>query len=170
MERSNTIEYYDDDDDDDWNDITFCDPKFIKEFVGIYDMMRVSIQLDVAGGGSHAWSYVLKWYNDYDEPLVYITTPFTNVLEQTNQTLILRDDGCGCQEVKLVEFNSELPEDGDYTYHNYICYNYCDIIDQESDDEEEIEDSEEEEEDDDDVIVGDSDEEEDIVSVIDLVI
>ena len=170
MERSNTIDYCDDDDDD-WNDITFCDPKYIKLYEE--EEMRVSIQLDVAGGGSHAWSYVLKWYNDEDEPLVYITTPFTNVLEQTNQTLILRDDGCGCQEVKLVEFNSELPEDGDYTYHNYICYNYYDIIDQESDDEDEDEneeEDEEEDEEDDDVVVGDSDEEEDIVSIIDLVI
>ena len=160
MERSNTIDYCDDDDDD-WNDITFCDPTYIK----VYDV--VSTELDIAGGGSHAWSYVLKWRNEEDEPMVYIKTPFTTILEPTNKTLIIRDDGCGCQEVKLVEFNSELPEDGDYTYHYYICYNYDDVMRVEEEDEE---DSEEDEEDDDDVVVGDSDEEEDIVSVVDLVI
>ena len=133
MERSNTIDYCDDDNDDDynWRDITFCSPKYIK----VNDV--VSTQLDIAGGGIGAWSYVLKWHNDEDEPLVYVATPFTSILEPTNQTLIIRDDGCGCQEVKLVDFNSVLPEENEYTYHYYICYNYNDIINQYSDSEDE---------------------------------
>jgi len=104
----------DDEEDDEWEDITGC--------VLTYTMKDIiSTELQMAGGGSHAWWYVLEWVNtDDDEPDVFITTLY-NKKEPTNKTLIVRTGG-NCQSVKLVNKGEDLPEDDDdYTYHRFQC-------------------------------------------------
>ena len=105
-------------DEDDWEDITHCSRsrrhchlKYTKK------NNIVSTKLQMAGGGSHAWWYVLNWDNPENEPDVYIKT--LNELTHTQKTLILRKEQWG-QSVKLVEFDSDLREENDeYQYHRF---------------------------------------------------
>ena len=124
---------------EDWEDITGC--------VLTYTMKDIiSTELQMAGGGSHAWWYVLEWVNtDDDEPDVFITTLY-NKKEPTNKTLIVRTGG-NCQSVKLVNKGEDLPEDDDdYTYHRFQCMTSPSNThyDDDLDDEDEEEDDEEE--------------------------
>ena len=113
MERSNT--HPDTDEDDEWEDISSC--------VLTYTMKKgiVSTELQMAGGGSHAWWYVLEWfYDEYDaEPDVFIKTLY-NEKQPTNKTLIIRQEGYSC-DVKLVNKGEELPEDDDYEHYSFEC-------------------------------------------------
>ena len=122
MERSNTNDFYDED--DEYLDISSCDPTYTKNN-GI-----VSTKLCMAGGGSHAWWYVIEWKNGDDEPNVFITTLYKEK-EHTNKTLIIRDDGSSCQSVKLVDFDSELPEENDYEYSRYCIGDMYDELEEE---------------------------------------
>ena len=105
-------------DEDDWEDITHCSRsrrhchlKYTKK------NNIVSTKLQMAGGGSHAWWYVLNWNNPENEPDVYIKT--LNELTHTQKTLIIRQEQWG-QSVKLVDFDSDLPEENDeYHYHRF---------------------------------------------------
>jgi len=103
-----------DDEEEDWEDITAC--------VLTYTIKKdiISTELQMAGGGSHSWWYVLEWVNtDDDEPNVFITTLYEKK-QPTNKTLILRAEGNGVEEVKLVNKGEDLPEDDDdYTYHRF---------------------------------------------------
>ena len=92
---------------DEWEDITHCGKL----------TPTITATLCMAGGGSHAWNYVLEWTNLHDdEPRVYIERfPFENK-ENTNQTAILRHEG-HCSAIKLVPFGYDMPEDTDE-----VCY------------------------------------------------
>ena len=59
---------WDSDDEGDWDDITHCATEYTKM------NNNVSTKLQMAGGGSHAWWYVLYWKSGADEPEVYIET------------------------------------------------------------------------------------------------
>ena len=115
-------------DEDDWEDITHCSRsrrhchlKYTKK------NNIVSTKLQMAGGGSHAWWYVLNWNNPENEPDVYIKT--LNELTHTQKTLILRfDKRDRCESVKLVEFDSELPEEDDEDNEDEIKDYICDKL------------------------------------------
>jgi hypothetical protein len=98
---------------DDWEDITSCHLTYTKK----NDIVKSELQM--AGGGSHAWWYVLNWDNPENEPDVYIKT--LNEITHTQKTLILRfDKRDRCEDVKLVDFDSDLPEENDeYHYHRF---------------------------------------------------
>lgn len=96
-------------DGDEWEDITHCVFK-----------PQVTLELQIAGGGSHAWSYVLTWNDsESDQPRVLIKN--LEGIEDTDKTAILRHQG-RCSGIKLVDFDEELPEDTDeVTYSTFIC-------------------------------------------------
>ena len=115
-------------DEDDWEDITHCHLTYTKK------NNIVKSELQMAGGGSHAWWYVLSWDNCEDEPDVYIKT--LNEVTHTQKTLIVRQEQWG-QSVKLVEFDSELREENDeYHYHRFtITDDLYDAVEEEEEDE-----------------------------------
>jgi len=127
------------DDEDDWEDITHCHLTYTKK------NNIVSTKLQMAGGGSHAWWYVLYWNSGEEEPEVYIET--LNNITHTNKTLFIRQENGGsgreCQSVKLVDFESELPRNNnEYHYH---CFSITDdLYDAVEEEEDEDEDDEEE--------------------------
>ena len=96
-------------DDDEWEDITHCVFK-----------PQVTLELQIAGGGSHAWSYVLTWNDsESDQPRVLIKN--LEGIKDTDKTAIIRHQG-RCSGIKLVDFDEELPEDTDeVTYSPFIC-------------------------------------------------
>jgi len=129
MERSNTLtEEYDD---EEWEDISSC--------VLTYTMKKdiVSTELQMAGGGSNAWWYVLEWVDTDDEPDVFIKTIY-NEKQPTNKTLIVRQEGYSC-DVKLVNKGEDLPENNDYEHFTFQCMlddiHYDDDYDDEDEDE-----------------------------------
>jgi len=127
MERSNT---YHEEDNEEWESISHLEPKYIKRKDGI-----ITTELQMAGGGKHAWWYVCEW-DDWCDPVVYIETLYNTTL--TDKTLILRQDvDYGYEWVKLVERDYELPEEDDYFYCPYGVY--CDIEDEEEEEEQEEE-------------------------------
>ena len=150
---------------DDWEDITHCHLTYTKK------NNIVSTKLQIAGGGSHAWWYVLYWNSGEEEPEVYIET--LNDITHTKKTLFLRQEkgrtGRECQSVKLVDFESELPRNNnEYHYHCFsITDDLYDAVEEEEDEDEEDEEDEDEEEEEEEE---DEDEEEDVVSIVDLVI
>ena len=123
----------DDEEEDDWEDITYCHLTYTKK------NDNVSTKLQMSGGGSHAWWYVLYWKSGEEEPEVYIET--LNEVKHTKKTLILRQENGGsgreCQSVKLVDFDSELPRKNDeYHYHRFtITDDLYDATEEEEEDE-----------------------------------
>jgi len=122
-----------DDDDDEWDDITSC--------VLTYKYLEhiISTEMQMAGGGSHAWSYVLEWVDTNAEPDVFIKRDIFKGKCQ-NKTLIVRTEGkCPSvvSSVKLVNKGEDLPEDDDdYTYHRFECMTSNKHYEEPKDDEE----------------------------------
>ena len=96
-------------DDDEWEDITHCHFK-----------PKVTLELQMAGGVSHAWWYVLTWDDSTSiQPRVLIQD--LQGIKDTDKTVILRHEG-RCTAIKLVDFDEELPEGTDeVTYSPFIC-------------------------------------------------
>lgn len=98
--------------DDGWEDCSSCVPR-----------VRITAEYVMAGGGSHAWSYVLEWKNrDDEEPTVFVRD-LQGKEKQDGQTLIVRSHvGGGCEDFRLVPFGSALPEETDeFVYHRMPC-------------------------------------------------
>ena len=84
-------------DEDEWDDITHC----------VQRVRNGKMMLDVAGGGSHAWSYVLKWNPETNQTDVYTwSMPFADGGEvlQANKQLLCRHYR-RCTWVKLSKGN-----------------------------------------------------------------
>ena len=113
---------------DDWEDITHCHLTYTKK------NNTVSTKLQMAGGGSHAWWYVLYWKSSEEQPEVYIET--LNEVTHTKKTLIVRQEQWG-QSVKLVDFCTELPRNND-EYH-YHCFTITDDLYDATEEEDEYE-------------------------------
>lgn len=84
---------------------------------------EVSITLNMASGGDHAWNYVLVWEENTpeDQPLVYVEKyPIRSRELQKDKTVIVRyTNGCNrSEEIALVDVGDDLPEDSD-------SYEYC---------------------------------------------
>ena len=127
-------------DDDDWGDISACVPTYTKRN-GV-----VSTELQMAGGGAHAWWYVLEWKNEECQPDIFIIRIMPEKKTPCRlETLIIRTEMCGCQSVKLVDFDIDLPPDnGEYFYNRWELGDKYDEVDEEYDDDDEEEEEEEE--------------------------
>ena len=99
-------------DDENWCDISGC---------GYEPNKQGEVTLDIAGSGSRAWSYVLKWNEDdeEDEPSVYLWSyPFDNKVLLKGKTLIVRcEEESGCQFVAEVDKGYDRIEDNDEYYY-----------------------------------------------------
>ena len=99
----------------DWDDVSHCNYKLNEQD---------EVILDIAGGGSHAWSYILKWNEDdeEDEPTVYQWSyPFKeeNKILQRGKTLMLRgENDSQCQSVALIDKQYNRIEDN---IEHYYC-------------------------------------------------
>ena len=102
--------------DEEWEDISSC---FLQP--------KITADLQMAGGGSHAWWYHLEWDNAEDsQPTVYIKRLADNMNMELQQhmTLIVRHykNNPGQQDVKLVFVHDPLPEEDDkYEYSSFFC-------------------------------------------------
>ena len=97
-----------DEEDDLWHDASACVAR-----------VRKTAEYQMAGGGSHWWSYVVFWKSeDDDQPEVYVRS--SAGLERKEGTLIVRSDGSGCQDFRLVPLDFVLPEDTEE--HSYIAF------------------------------------------------
>jgi len=140
MEYINT--YHSENDEDEWDDISHLDVKYTKK------NNIVSTLLQIAGGGSHAWWYVVEWDGVETDPKVFITTLYKDK-ESTNKTLIIRrEQGGRCESVRLVDGDDDLPDDDDdYLYYKFhICDGIYDMEEEYEEEEEEEEEEDEEEE------------------------
>ena len=98
---------------EEWDDITHC---VIKP--------KITAELNIAGGGSHAWSYFLEWDDENDdEPEVYIFRyPFREKEKQNSKIRIRTEISSGCQSVRMFNNFEDIPEDNDeYSYSNFMC-------------------------------------------------
>merc|ERR1711988_1372752 len=99
---STSLAAEEEDDDDEWDDASHCD----------WTKKNGEIVLQIAGGGSHAWCYVLKWKGNSKEPDVYIwKMPFSTEGKclQSGKTLLLRTGKIdGTHYVKMVDKGSEF--------------------------------------------------------------
>jgi len=124
---------WDSDDEGDWDDITHCAPTYTKRN-GV-----VSTELQIAGGGSHAWSYILEWKNEHCEPDVFITYLREEKYPRRLETLTIRSELGGCQSVKLVPKGYFPPDRWEEQYNYYrweLGDKYDDVEEEEEEDEE----------------------------------
>ena len=100
-------------DEENWYDVSYCSYEANEQG---------EVVLDISGGGSNAWSYVLKWDEDdeEDEPNVYLWSyPFgENKKLIRGKTLVVRSElESACQSVAEVDKGYEREEeDDDYCY------------------------------------------------------
>jgi len=114
MEEENNINI------EEWDDISHCRPK-----------PKISLTLDMASGGSHAWSYViskdLDLIDNFDiEPEVYIYRfPFNKMELLKNKKPIIREGiNFRSQEIKIIDIDEDIPEDDDtYSYSKFVFPN-----------------------------------------------
>jgi hypothetical protein len=104
-----------------WDDISSANPK-----------MKATITIEMAGNGSHAWSYILEWnYCDCvlvsTLPTVFITRyPFDTVEVQVGKVLLCREEigSPSTREVTLVMFGTVVPDDTE-EHHHYLLTKKC---------------------------------------------
>ena len=119
--KNNKINYNSDEnksisdhEDEEWEDITHCSFQ-----------PKITIELSMASGGSHAWSYILEWDDEFDsEPNVYVDKyPFNN--RELQKDKIIRIRTCletNCQSIRLFDYDEEIPEDDEkYEYCCFFC-------------------------------------------------
>jgi hypothetical protein len=105
-----------DEDEDNWEDISACIPQ--KTF---------SVSLTMAGGGAHAWDYILKWTGEnVDKPIIFVWRyPFNQADKeiQYGKTLVYRSNDDRTEEVLLVDDDYELKNDHEMFMSKEMFFN-----------------------------------------------